>query len=166
MEKKNIDLNAIKVVIFDFDDTLAIHKNRDYVKQRNENKETLLNYYYNGYLNPDTFYDIIEPCSISKKLQKLVDICEKQGIKMYCVSGMHFSFLLRAKENYLHKYYSENIEIISARTQELKCDAIRIIQRINNCKLNEIIFIDDIKDNIIMFNNMGIQGFLPEEIQL
>lgn len=166
MEKKNIDLNAIKVVIFDFDDTLAIHKNRDYVKQRNENKETLLNYYYNGYLNPDTFYDVIEPCSISNQLKKVVEICEIQGIKTYCVSGMKFSFHLRAKENFLHKYYSKNIEVISARSQELKCDAIRIIQRINNCNLNEIVFIDDIKDNVIRFNNMGIHGFLPEEIEL
>lgn len=28
-----INLNKIKVVIFDFDDTLAIHKNRDYKKR-------------------------------------------------------------------------------------------------------------------------------------
>ena len=166
MEKKKIDLTNIKVVIFDFDDTLAIHKNKDYVNQRNENKEILLNYYSNGYLNPDTFYDIIEPCTISSQLQKVVEICEMQGIKMYCVSGMKFSFHLKAKENFLRKYYSEHIEVISARSQELKCDAIRIIQRINKCDLNEIVIIDDIKDNIIRFNNMGIHGFLPEEIEL
>lgn len=165
MEKQNIDLKGIKVIIFDFDDTLAIHKNKDYVKNRNENKDKLLNYYLNAYLNPDTFYDIIEPCTISNQLQKVVEICEIQGVKMYCVSGMKFSFHLRAKEHFVHKYYSENIEVISTRSQELKCDAVRIIQRINNCNLNEMIFIDDSKDNIINFNNMGIHGFLPEEIE-
>lgn len=34
-----ISLNNIKVAIFDFDDTLAIHKDVDYLKHRNENGE-------------------------------------------------------------------------------------------------------------------------------
>ena len=50
---------------------------------------------------------------------------------MYCVSGMKFSFHLKAKENFVHKYYSNDIEVISARSQELKCDAVKIIKRIN-----------------------------------
>lgn len=87
-----------------------------------------------------------------------------KSIKMYCVSGMKFSFYLKAKEHFVHKYYSENIEVISSRSQELKCDAARIIQRINNCNLNEILFVDDIEDNIIRFNNMGIYALLPKEI--
>ena len=39
MKRKKIDLHniKIKVEIFDFDDTLAIHKNKDYIKHRNEN---------------------------------------------------------------------------------------------------------------------------------
>lgn len=56
-----ISLNNIKVAIFDFDDTLAIHKDVDYLKHRNENEEKLLNYYLNAYLNPEKFYEIIEP---------------------------------------------------------------------------------------------------------
>ena len=39
MKLEDIDLNGIKVVIFDFDDTLAIHKDKDYVKHRNESEE-------------------------------------------------------------------------------------------------------------------------------
>ena len=66
-------------------------------------------------------------------------------------------------ENFVHKYYSNDIEVISARSQELKCDAVKIIKRINNCDFNEIIFIDDIKENIIRFNNMGINAYTPEE---
>ena len=36
MKKEKIDLNNLKVAIFDFDDTLAIQK--DYIKHRNENE--------------------------------------------------------------------------------------------------------------------------------
>lgn len=165
LENKKIDLSSIKVAIFDFDDTLAIHKDKDYLKHRNENEENLLNYYLNAYLNPESFYETIEPCSISDSLQNLIKNFETKGVKMYCVSGMKFSFHLKAKENFVHKYYSNDIEVISARSQELKCDAVKIIKRINNCDFNEIIFIDDIKENIIRFNNIGINAWTPEEFE-
>ena len=43
MKNKEIDLSNIKVAIFDFDETLAIHKDKEYLKHRNENEE---NYFY------------------------------------------------------------------------------------------------------------------------
>lgn len=128
MGNKNIDLDSIKVVIFDFDDTLAIHKDKNYIKHRNQNEDNLLNYYLNAYLNPKTFYETIEPCLILESLQKLIKICEANNIKMYCVSGMKFSFHLKAKQHFIHKYYSDNIEVISTRSQELKCDAVIILK--------------------------------------
>lgn len=162
---KKVDISSIKVAIFDFDDTLAIHKDKDYVKHRNQNEDSLLSYYLNAYLNPTTFYENIEPCIISEQLRKLIKIFEANDVKMYCVSGMKFSFHLKAKEYFIHKYYSDKIEVISSRSQELKCDAVKIIQRINNCNLNEMLFIDDIEENIIRFNNMGIHALLPDEIE-
>ena len=69
-----IDLNKIKVVIFDFDNTLATHKDFDFAKHRNKDKETRLNYYLNAYLYPDTFYETIEPCTRNEALYKLANI--------------------------------------------------------------------------------------------
>lgn len=164
MENKKIDFDSIKVAIFDFDDTLALHKDKDFVKHRNENEDNRFNYYLKAYLNPNSFYETIEPCFVSDSLQKLIRNFSVKGVKMYCVTGMKFSFHLKAKEYFVHKYYGDNIEVISTRSQELKDDAVKIIQRINNCDLNEILFVDDIKENIIRFNNMGIYALLPEEI--
>lgn len=164
MRNKKINLDKIKVVIFDFDDTLAIHEDKDYIKHRNQNEDNLLNYYLNAYLNPKSFYENIEPCLPLESLQKIVKFCDRNDIKMYCVSGMKFSFNLKAIQYFIHKYYSDNIEVISARSQELKCDAVKIIAHINKCNLNEILFIDDIKDNIVRFNNIEINALLPEEV--
>lgn len=115
---------------------------------------------------------IIEQCNIilsakniSNSIFKLISLLREKNVKIYCVSGMKFSFHLKAKENFVHKYYSNDIEVISARSQELKCDAVKIIKRINNCDLNEILFIDDNKENIIRFNNMGIHAWTPEEFE-
>lgn len=59
------NLDNIKVAIFDFDDTLAIHKDRDFLKHRSENEETYLNFYLNAYLNLENFYENIESCNKS-----------------------------------------------------------------------------------------------------
>lgn len=159
-----INLNNIKVAIFDFDDTLAIHKDKDYIKHRNENEENLLNYYLNAYLNPNSFYKSIEPCDISEPIFKLINILRKNNVKIYCVSGMKFSFHLKAKEYFIHKYYGNDIEVISTRNQELKVDAVKIISKVNNCNLNEILFVDDIEENIINFNGIGINALLPNDV--
>ena len=62
MKLEDINLDNIKIVIFDFDDTLAIHKDKDYLKHRNESEEKRLDYYLNAYQNPEIFYKKIEPC--------------------------------------------------------------------------------------------------------
>ena len=56
---------------------------------------------------------------------------------------MKFSFHLKAKQNFINKHYGNDIEVISASTQELKLDGVKIIQRLNSCNLQEILFIDD-----------------------
>lgn len=162
MEK--INLNNIKVAIFDFDDTLAFHKDRDYKKNRNESEEKLQNYYLNAYLNPEKFYEINEPCNISESILKLINILRKNNVKIYCVSGMRFSFHLKAKEYFVHKYYGKDIEVISTSNQDLKVDSIKIISKINNCNLDEILFVDDMEENIIRFENIGINAILPNDV--
>ena len=162
MKKQKFDLDKIKVAIFDFDDTLAIHKDVDYKKRRNESEENLINYYLNAYLNPNSFYEIIEPCSISQPIFKLINILRKNNVEIYCVSGMKFSFHLEAKEYFVHKYYGNDIKVISSRNHELKVVAAKIISKINNCDLNEILFVDDMKENIIDLNKAGINGILPD----
>lgn len=164
MRNKKINLDNIKVVIFDFDDTLAIHKDKNYMKKRNKSEENLLNYYYKAYENPDLFYEEIEPCNVSIAIQNFINHLRSKKIKMYCVSGMQFSLHLKAKEYFVHKYYGDDIEVISSKNQKLKVEATKIIGMINKCKLNEILFIDDIKNNVIRFNDFEINSVLPEDV--
>lgn len=157
-------LSNIKVAIFDFDDTLAIHKDVDYLKHSNESEEKQLNYYLNAYLKPEKFYEIVEPCDMSESIFRLINILRKNNVKLYCVSGMKFSFHLKAKEYFVHKYYGTDIEVISTKNQKLKIDASKIISKVNNCNLNEILFVDDIEKNVINFNKIGINAILPNDV--
>ena len=164
MEIENINLDNIKVVIFDFDDTLAIHKDKDFLAHRRESEEKRLGYYLNAYKNPETFYEDIEPCIRSEVLYNFINNLRKRNIKMYCLSGMKFSFHLKAKQNFINKHYGNDIEVISASTQELKLDGLKIIQRLNGCNLQEMLFIDDRQDVIELLSKNGIKAILVSDI--
>lgn len=161
----NIDLNNIKIVIFDFDGTLAIHRNKDYLKNRNESEDKRLGYYLNAYENPDTFYEKIEPCDRSERLYNFISELRSKNIKMYCLSGMKFSFHFKAKQNFISKQYGNDIELISAGSQQLKLDGIKIIQKHNNCELSEILFVEDLEDTINYLKSNGVNAIDENEIK-
>ncbi len=165
MKIENINLDNIKVVIFDFDDTLAIHKDKDFCKHRRESEDKYLGYYLNAYKNPDIFYEDIEPCIRSEILYNFIIKLRNKKIKMYCLSGMKFSFHLKAKQAFINKHYGNDIEVISSATQELKIDGVKIIQRFENCNIEEILFIDDRQDVIDLLNNNGIKSILVNNIE-
>lgn len=164
MKLDNVDLNNIKVAVFDFDETLAIHKDKDFTKHRSESEENFTNWYYNAYKNSDNFYEEIEPCIKSEILYDLINNLRKENIKMYCLSGMKFSFHLKAKQTFVNKYYGNDIEVISTSEQDLKLKGIRIIAKINNCKLDEILFVDDNLDVIALLEKNGIKAIHIDNI--
>ena len=84
---------------------------------------------------------------------------------MYCLSGMKFTFHLKAKQFFINKYYGEDIELISVSSQKFKLIGVKIIQRINNCKLDEILFIDDRQDIIELLSKEGIKTILVSKIK-
>lgn len=164
MKLDNVDLNNIKVAVFDFDETLAIHKDKDFTKHRSESEENFTNWYYNAYRNPSNFYDEIEPCTKSEILYDLINNLREEKIKMYCLSGMKFSFHLKAKQTFVNKYYGNDIEVISTSEQDLKLKGIRIIAKINNCKLDEILFVDDNLDVVALLEKNGIKAIHIDNI--
>ena len=83
---------------------------------------------------------------------------------MYCLSGMKFSFHLKAKQTFIDKYYGNDIEVISTSEQELKLKGIRVLAKLNNCKLNEILFIDDNLDVIALLQKNGIKAIHVDNI--
>lgn len=164
MKLSDINLSDIKVTIFDFDDTLAIHKDKDFTKHRRESEEKFLNFYLNAYKNPDCFYDKIEPCTKSERMYNLINNLRNRNIKMYCLSGMKFSFHLKAKQSFINKYYGNDIEVISTSSQELKLTGVKIIQKLNKCNLDEILFIDDRQDVIELLIKNGVKGIMVDNI--
>ena len=161
----NIDLSNIKIVIFDFDGTLAIHKDKDFNIHRRESEDKFLSFYENAYKFADTFYEEIEPCDKSEILYNFINELRKNNIKMYALSGMKFSFHFKAKQNFINKHYGDDIELVSAGNQQLKLDGIKIIQKHNKCELNEILLIEDLEKTINYLKDNGINAINVNEIK-
>lgn len=165
MKIEDINLENIKIVIFDFDNTLAIHKDKDFCKHRRESEDKYLGYYLNAYKYPNNFFDDIEPCIKSEVLYNFINNLRNKHIKIYCLSGMRFSFHLKAKQSFINKYYGDDIEVISTTSQETKVEGVKIIQKLNNCKLEEILFIDDNKYTLNILNKSGINSIFVNDIE-
>lgn len=162
MEISKLNLSKIKVAIFDFDNTLAIHKDQNYLKKRRSSEDKLLDYYLNAYLNQNSFYESIEECNISNLT--LINILRKNGVKLYCLTGTEFSFHIKAKEYFVHKKYGNDIEIFAVGNQQFKLSATKIISKINKCGLDEILFVDDLVENVDMLNNAGIKAIVSADV--
>lgn len=160
-----IKLDDIKIAIFDFDDTLAIHKNINYRDIKNRTKEDKEKYYMDAYLYPKEFYEDIDPCYILPEILDFINILRNRNIKLYCVSGMRNSFNLEAKEYFIKKYYGNDIKLIITKNQDSKIDVSSILAKINKCNLSNILFVDDLIDNVIKFKSVGINAVVPKEIK-
>ena len=152
------DLGSLKVAMFDFDGTLAVHKDSDYLQKRNKSEDARLRYYLDAYLNPEDFYEVIEPCASSENLYNFIVRLREKGVKMYCLSGMSFSFHLKAKQCFVNKHYGDDIEVISTASQKLKLDGMKIIQKMCGCELDEMLFVDDLEDTIRYLRDNGVRA--------
>ena len=85
---------------------------------------------------------------------------------MYCLSGMKFTFHLAANQAFINKYYGEDIKIFATSSQELKVKGVKILKKINNCSLDEVLFIDDKQDIIELLINNGIKAINVKNIKL
>ena len=131
--KGRVFLNNVKVVAFDFDDTLAVHILPDYADHREDD------FFLKAHQNPESFYDDMEPCVANKPLQNVVQYCRDNGIPMYCISKMRFTLHMQAKENFLRTHYSgDDIDFISVSSNEIKNDVLKILCKKHGCSRSKM----------------------------
>lgn len=157
-----IQLQTIKLALFDFDDTLAKHADNQYVEHRKLLGED--KYFKQAYLNPDRFYTEIEPCTASLEMQSFLAYLRTLNVKLYCVSGMRHTLHLKAKQTFLHAHYGNDIELIAAGTQAGKVDVTRVLQDIHNCRPNEVLFVDDKPFVTVAMQEHGYNAILADAV--
>lgn len=156
-------LNDIKVAIFDFDDTLAVHRNRNYVETRKEDED---GYFLKAYENPQVFYETIEPCVADADMKNLVVYCRNEKIPMFCITGMRFSLHMPAKDAFIKKHYGNDIELITSADQGRKADVVRIMMRHFGLKPSQVLFVDDMQATLDLLKyETGVTGIHPSDVK-
>ena len=156
-------LNNIKIAVFDFDGTLAIHRDRNYVENRKADED---GYFLKAYENPQDFFETIEPCTTNTDIKNLVSYCRNNGIPMFCVTGMRFSLHMPAKAAFIKKHYGNDIELIASAGQQHKSDVVRILMRHFNVSPEQVMFVDDMQTTLDMLNrDTGIMGVHLSEVK-
>lgn len=160
-----MNLASIKVAAFDFDDTLAVHRDTDYVAHRKALNED--NYFKMAYLCPNEFYERIEICTAPFEMQSFISYLRSLGtIKLYCVSGMKHTLHFKAKEAFIHKHYGLDIELIAAGSQERKADVLRVLQSAYDCHADEVLFVDDQQSTVDLLCKRGFSAILASDISM
>lgn len=157
-----ISLDPIKAAAFDFDNTLAIHREKKFMSKRAGDEDS---YFLQAYEDPEHFYDVEEPCAVNEELKELISICRARGIVMYCISGMRSSLNMKAKDCYIRKHYGEGIEVIATAGQERKQDVVRILTRHLHIKPEEMLFVDDLEATLEMLKETGVTGIHVSQIK-
>ena len=160
-----MNLSDIKVAAFDFDDTLAVHKDKDYVAHRKALNED--NYFKMAYLYPNDFYESIETCVAPLEMQSCISYLRSLStIKLYCVSGMKHTLHFKAKETFIHRHYGLDIELIAAGSQERKAAVLRVLQSVYDCRADEVLFVDDQQSIVDLLCKHGFSAILAGNVSM
>lgn len=150
-----IDLKNLKIVLYDFDDTLCIHK----YHEASDDLEHLynINVLIKG---SDTYND----CSISLFMKKFMNICSKMNIRQGLISASLSYKHFEAKNEWVRRNYDTQLENFCVGRVDRKIDMINAIADAYCFDKNEILVVDDFWETLEKVANAGFQACSPMEI--
>lgn len=152
-----LDIDNLKLVCFDFDDTLCIHS---HCLDSYEDRMEYLSYIHSG----ETFPKSWNKSKPNLQLKLFMDYLHTKGTKM-CFIGDADSFkeserkLKWVKENY--DYWLENYCVFS---HEQKIIELKVLARVNMLHANQIAIIDDMYTNLKKAESEGFVALSPMQV--
>jgi len=150
--KKNI--NKIKCVLFDFDDTLAIHQDhKEYTKEEDE--------YFNAKIIKGEYN---WPRSvISEHMKLFLDYCDSNNMKMFLISASP-AMIANEKLKWVENNYGYKLSNLCVNTHEDKVNIAKSVSIAYGINLDEILIVDDYFKVLSDAENIGIEVATPMEI--
>lgn len=149
-----IDLNTIKIVLFDFDDTLAIwntHKcgvdDADYIRR-------VIEY---GTL-------IWQECSINEQMKEFMEMCKEKHIRMGLISKTCTVLHMLEKQKWVKENYGIDVENFCVSEMPYKIEMLRGIASAYGYLDKEVAIIDDYFEHTSNAANAGFSAFTPMEV--
>ena len=145
----------IGLVAFDFDDTLFIHPRHNYSKE----EDLLL---FSRILAGDS--DVYPKERFSPTLLAFMEFCRGEGIPIALCSRCAISAEADYKINLIQGMVGTDILNLCVGSNEMKPVVLDAYAKANRIKPENIIFIDDLWDNLASVEKLGMQAASPAEV--
>ena len=150
-----INLDSIKIVLFDFDDTLCIHTNHSW----NEDIEfsqtiSILQLGKNAW----------STCQISSHMEKFMKECESKNIPMGLVSVVMSAKHMMCKQDWVLEKYGIFLENYCVGKAEDKIKVMRAISEAYGIPKSKILIVDDLWQTVSDAYNEGFLACSPMEV--
>lgn len=150
-----IKLNKIKLILWDFDDTLCFHSDH-----RSPKDEFDTEYNVKVLLKQDPY----ATCSMNYDIQKFMNSAHNKNIRQGLISGTTCYIHMKNKENWVKKNYGITLENFCTCSQNMKLGIMIAIAETFGYKHDEILLVDDLYKNLERASDNGFQSATPVEI--
>lgn len=151
-----IKLEEVKVALFDFDDTLCIHKNHasSTEKQHRLHHASIVRKELSMY----------SECTTSKHLKAFMLECKEKGVKLGLISATPSFAFSQVKHDWVLQKYGIDLENYCVGTFEAKLDVMIAISDAYKIPRSSILLVDDYFRNNKMSADAGFMVCTPMEV--
>lgn len=150
-------LENLKMVLFDFDDTLAVHS------QGHRISDHLMKYMINVHSGSKELWNTSKP---NLQLKKFMDYLAYKNIPMGLISGVHDCKAAERKIEWVKENYGYSLENYCVSSQEQKMIELSTIAEVNGFHESQIALVDDYYENLGNAEKMLISHDPGGEINL
>lgn len=156
-----IDIEKVRIAVFDFDDTLCIHT-------KHSKYETIPNYIQrciSGEFPWDHVYnDGSKACIPSTVMRKFINMLKLNNVKLFMCSATSMSLIGGLKTEWSSREYNCEFKDVSVNSWEQKVSILRHLAEINHYDSDRILIVDDYFNVLDYSGAEGFQTASPIEV--
>lgn len=149
-----INLDALKIVLFDFDDTLAIWNTHKCGEDDAEYVRTVLDF---GTLT-------WQQCKPNKQMKQFMQMCKDKNIRMGLISKTCTVLHMHGKQQWVKENYGFELENFCVSEMPFKLEMLKGIEKAYGYQRDEIAIIDDFYEHTTNAANNDFCAYTPMEI--
>ena len=152
----------IRLIFFDFDDTLFTH----YTNQRFRDDDIIMtSLLQTEAKEQESGYKVYDILGKPNQLMREFVEEETDKIPKFCITWVADSIMLKFKKQWLDKYYPGKItDLVGTSSPERKMKTMQIIASAYGVPTNEVLFVDDKYDTVAQAIKYGFCGMTTVEV--
>lgn len=148
-----LDIGKLKIVLFDFDDTLCIHSDH---KSGGDD-------IYNTKIVAEDM-SVWGTCEINEQMAQFIKICKTKRIRLGLISITASFCHMDMKQRFVKQMYGIELENFCVGIQEGKLDMLNAIAAAYGYQKDEIAIVDDYWYQLERAADAGFQAYSPMQI--